>query len=378
MPGGDRRRLHILVLTDRDWTHPESGVTGTSLYAQVARWIQAGHHVTLIGGSYEGAEALEHPSPNLELHHIGTRLTVVPRAAWAVRRAGVGRDADVVLEVIAGITFLTPLWLRKPRVALVHHGHRVPEPDTRGGIATALLESLPLRLLYPGTALITVWQAAAAELERLGIPGKDIQVVYDGVEATDFSPADRAMPPRLLYIGRLEQDQRIEHVLDVLEAVPGATLDIAGDGDHRPALEADIQRRGLSDRIRVLGFVDEGGRDDLYRRAWLKVTASPAEGWCTTVIEAAARGTPSAAVRGGAEAEAIRDGQTGILAEDVAALTGRVREAVEDPDLRRRLGQAAQRRAREFSWDRTAGQSLDVLRAAAEAGAEPVREMLRR
>jgi O-antigen/teichoic acid export membrane protein len=62
----------------------------------------------------------------------------------------------------------------------------------------------------------------------------------------------------------------------------------------------------------------------------------------------------------------------------VAALTGRVREAVDDPDLRRRLGQAAQRRAREFSWDRTAGQSLDVLRAAAEAGAEPVREMLRR
>ena len=37
---------------------------------------------------------------------------------------GVGRDADVVLEVINGITFLTPLWLRKPRVAMVHHVHR--------------------------------------------------------------------------------------------------------------------------------------------------------------------------------------------------------------------------------------------------------------
>ena len=55
---------------------------------------------------------------------MGTRLTVFPRAAWACLRRGLARDADVVLEVVNGITFLTPLWLRRPRVALVHHIHR--------------------------------------------------------------------------------------------------------------------------------------------------------------------------------------------------------------------------------------------------------------
>ena len=56
---------------------------------------------------------------------MGTRLTVFPRAAWAVLR-GLGRDADVVLEVVNGIAFFTPLWrwLRKPRVLLVHHVHQ--------------------------------------------------------------------------------------------------------------------------------------------------------------------------------------------------------------------------------------------------------------
>ena len=68
---------------------------------------------------------------------MGSRVTVFPRAAWAVRR-GLARDADVVLEVVNGIAFLTPLWLRKPRVTLVHHIHRdhyVTElgPRGRGG-----------------------------------------------------------------------------------------------------------------------------------------------------------------------------------------------------------------------------------------------------
>ena len=44
--------LHILVLTDRDWTHPQGGGTGTNLYGQVARWVAWGHRVTVVAGTY--------------------------------------------------------------------------------------------------------------------------------------------------------------------------------------------------------------------------------------------------------------------------------------------------------------------------------------
>ena len=47
---------HILVLTDRDWTHPQGGGTGTDLYGQVSRWLAWGHRVTVIAGDYPGAE----------------------------------------------------------------------------------------------------------------------------------------------------------------------------------------------------------------------------------------------------------------------------------------------------------------------------------
>ena len=85
--------LHILVLTDRDWTHPQGGGTGTNLYGQVARWLAWGHRVTVVAGDYPGAVAREEPAPNLTVHRMGTRLTVFPRAALASLRRGQGRRA---------------------------------------------------------------------------------------------------------------------------------------------------------------------------------------------------------------------------------------------------------------------------------------------
>ena len=72
--------------TDRDWTHPQGGGTGANLYGQVAHWLQWGHRVTVVSGTYPGAAPVERPAPGLELHHMGSRVTVFPRAAWAVRR----------------------------------------------------------------------------------------------------------------------------------------------------------------------------------------------------------------------------------------------------------------------------------------------------
>ena len=356
--------LHLLVLVDRDWTHPQAGGTGTNLYGQVMRWVAWGHRVTVVAGSYEGARAYERPAEGLEVYRRGTRLTVFPRAAWLVLRKGLAKRADVTLEVINGIPFFTPLWLRTPRVALVHHVHRrmyQAELGRRGSLAALLLETLPLRFLYRATPFTTVSRSARADLVALGVPEERIDVVYNGVEADHFHPGEDAPEPTLLYLGRLKRYKRIEHVLDVLEAVPGTRLDVAGDGDHRPALEAEVERRGLADRVTLHGFVDEERKVELYGRAWVTLTASSAEGWCLTVMEAAACGTPSVALRIGGLPEAIVDGETGLLADTVPEQATRVREVVEDPALRRRLGAAARERARSFTWERTASENLRVL-----------------
>ncbi len=356
--------LHILVLTDRDWTHPQGGGTGTNLYGQVARWLAWGHRVTVVAGDYPGAVEREEPAPNLTVHRMGTRLTVFPRAALASLRRGLAREADVVLEVVNGITFLTPLWLRRPRVALVHHVHRdhyVAEMGRPGALAALLAESLPLRLLYRDTTFLTISESGRHDLLDLGLPADRIHVAYLGVEPPPFPPAERSETPRLLYLGRLKQYKRIELLLDVLEAVPEAVLDIAGEGDHREALEAEIAARGLGDRVVMHGHVSEELKAELLSRSWVNLTASSAEGWCLTVMEAAMYGTPSAALAVGGLPESIEDGRTGLLADDGPGLVEAVRSIVTDSELRERLGETAHDRATGFTWERTARENLAVL-----------------
>ncbi|HEY3728097.1 MAG TPA: glycosyltransferase family 4 protein [Solirubrobacteraceae bacterium] len=369
-------RLKILVLADRCWSHPQAGGSGANLYAQVRRWAQAGHRIIVIAGDYPGAERLEHLGENLTVHRMGGRATVFPRAIWAVMR-GLGRDADVVLEIINGITFLTPLWLRKPRVALVCHPHRelyVGEfGPQRGRVLAALAEELPLRLLYRRAAFLTISESARDDLVQIdGLRRDHISVAYCGVEPGLFAPSQRDPNPRLLYLGRLKAYKRIEHVLDVLEAIPGTTLDIVGEGDHREALEAEVERRGLDERVQMHGHVDDRTRSELYGRSWILLTGSSSEGWGLTVIEAALCGTPSAALAVGGLRESIVDGKTGILARDMDELTRRVRSLIEDRASLERLGEGARRRALTFTWERTAAENLRVLRAHAGVTHSPV------
>jgi glycosyltransferase involved in cell wall biosynthesis len=366
------RSLKILVLCDRDWTHPQGGGTGANVFATVSHWARWGHHVTLITGSYPGAVGVEQAMPNLVVHRMGGRGTVFPRAAWAVIR-GLGRDADIVFEVINGIVFLTPVWLRKPRVALLHHPHRdlyIGEFGRRlGRVMSALFEELPLRLLYRRSPFVTISRSARDELVTIdGIPGENITLSHCGVAPGVLRPRERAPDRRLLYVGRLKAYKRIEVLLDMLMELPSdVTLDVAGQGDHGETLDDEISRRRLGSRVRVHGHVDEEMKAELYAQAWLHVTASQSEGWSLTVMEAALCETPSAALAVGGLRDSIVDGQTGMLARDPAELTRRVLQVLEDDELRERLGAAARARALTFTWERTAATTLGVVMRQAEA-----------
>jgi glycosyltransferase involved in cell wall biosynthesis/O-antigen/teichoic acid export membrane protein len=371
--------VHILVLTDRDWTHPQGGGTGTNLYGQVSRWLGWGHRVSVIAAGYDGSAPVERHG-DLTIYRFGGRSTVFPRAIFKQWR-GLVPDADVVLEVINGITFLTPLWMRTPRVSLVHHvhtDHYEREMGRVGKVAGLFLETLPLKLLYPGSRFVAISHATQRDLERFGIPRATVAVNHIGVELDAFAPGERAAEPTLLFLGRLKKYKRVEMLLDIVEALPQVTLDIAGDGDHRPAIEAEVEQRGISDRVRLHGHVDEASKLELLQRSWVNLTASSAEGWCLTVMEAAACKTPSVAMRVGGLPESIEEDVTGLLADDGAELTAHVQRLVADDELREQMGDAAYLRAQEFTWDRTARRTLDVLEAEKASAPKrlPMRELL--
>ena len=153
--------------------------------------------MTVVAGSYPGAKPVEHFGPRLTVYRGGNRATVFPRAFLTVMR-GVAKDADVVLEVINGITFLTPLWLRKPRVAMVHHVHRdlyMGEFGRLGLLLYWLLEKGPISTLYRRTRVVTISNSARDDLTRDGIPRENVSVEYLGIDASKY-PAGRAPKSR--------------------------------------------------------------------------------------------------------------------------------------------------------------------------------------
>jgi glycosyltransferase involved in cell wall biosynthesis len=371
----DGDRLTILVLSDRDWTHPQGGGTGTHLHEQVKYWLEWGHKVTVVAGGFPGALPIEREG-NLTVKRIGSRTTVFPRAIVKGHKA-LEPKADVVLEIINGITFLTPAWMDIPRVGMIHHIHRehyVREMGRAGLFAGAALETMPLKALYRSTPFLTVSDSTAEEIAEHGIPRDRIKVAHNGVDTVTMVPGERSEQPTIVYLGRLKRYKRVEFLIEALEAVPDTVLEIAGDGDHRPALERLIAERGLQDRVRLHGFVSEEEKLRLLQSSWLNVTASSVEGWSIVVMEAAACATPTVAMRVGGLREAVVDRETGLLSDTRNQLTENIARLIGDSEERERMGEAAHLRSAEFSWERTASKTIESLRAAiAEKASMPGR-----
>jgi glycosyltransferase involved in cell wall biosynthesis len=360
--------VHILILTDRDSGHPQTGGTGVHLTGMIDHWLEWGHQVTVIAGGYEGAPAYESDGA-LTVHRFGDRVTVIPQT---IARGLAGRvpKADVTLEIINGICWMTPLWHRGPCVSLVHHVHKsmyVDEMGSQGRVAGYALETFPLRGIYRRRRFATVSEATRAEMvSEHRLDREQIGVVWPGVKAEDFAPGPKAPEPTMVFLGRLKRYKRIERLLDVVDAVPGLSLDLVGDGDHGPELRGEVERRGLGERVRFHGHVDDERKAELLSGAWFAATASSAEGWSSATMEAAASGTPTVAHPVGGLKESIVHGETGLHADAPEDFTEAARLLVTDSDLRERLGRQARDRACTLGWDRSAEGILEVL--ADEAG----------
>jgi glycosyltransferase involved in cell wall biosynthesis len=130
------------------------------------------------------------------------------------------------------------------------------------------------------------------------------------------------------------------------------TVVTAGDGAERAPIEALASKLGLGpEHVRFLGFRSDV--PDLLAAADFFVLPSRMEGLPLAVLEAMSHGLPIVTTRIGGNPEVVTDGEHGLLVpiEDPAALAAALARFAEDPDLRRKLGEAGRARvAAEFSF----------------------------
>ncbi len=172
-----------------------------------------------------------------------------------------------------------------------------------------------------------------------------------GLDVPRAQPGARA-PLRVLAVGRLREPKDFVTLVRAaarLEA-SAVAVRIAGDGPDRPALEAEIARLGVGDRVELLG--ERADVPELLAAADAFVLPSLSEGMPISVLEAMAAGLPVVASDVGGVGELVRDGETGALvaAGDSAALADALARLASDPAAPARQGQAGRRRVEtEFS-----------------------------
>ena len=369
------RPLRVLMLTWRDGDHPEAG--GAEVYVErTSQLLTArGHSVTMFSAAFPGA-ARSVDRGDVRIIRRGGRLTCYLRGLQFLRR--VRRDVDVVVDVHNGVPFWAPLVSRAPVVSLVHHVHRDQWPIIFGPVFGRLgwiIESRVAPLVYRRCQYVTVSQATRDDLTALGVDRERIAITYSGndipSDLDSYAGIARSEQPSLMVLGRLVPHKHFETAIDIVadlaDRFPELTLDVVGGGYWSDELHAHAAERGVSDRVRFHGFVDEHTKRTLLARAWVVLLPSHKEGWGLTIVEAGLHGTPSVAFSfAGGVTESIVDDETGLLADDPSQMTTFVEGLLSDAPLREKYGENARRHARSFSWQNTTLQLEAALDQALE------------
>lgn len=272
------------------------------------------------------------------------------------------------------------------RPLVVHfHGPWALESAAEGAgrMAVRLKFSIE-RLVYGRAARFVVLSRAFHDIlaREYQVPEDRISRVAGGVDADRYAlsesraqarerlgwPKDR---PIVVTVRRLVRRMGLHQLLDAMVSVkarvPDVLLLIAGKGPEATALDARIQELGLSDNVRLLGFVADEDLPYAYRAADLSVIPSQAlEGFGLTTLESLAAGTPVLVTPVGGMPDIVEDLSPDLILSGTApaALAAGLTEALEG---RRNLpsDDACRAFVRErYDWPVIAGRIADVYRAA--------------
>jgi glycosyltransferase involved in cell wall biosynthesis len=216
------------------------------------------------------------------------------------------------------------------------------------------------QLMRRAAKIVAVAEAARREtVERFGVPIENVLTIPNGVDPTRFASAIDRQAARqslgisqdarvLLSVGALTWEKDPLAYVSVASLITShlddAVFLMAGDGPLRRQVERSIKKRGLTERVRLLG--SRGDIANLMAASDVFVLTSCTEGMPAVLIEAGFASLPVAAYAIGGVPEVVIHGETGLLAPpgDVLALDRCVHLLLARESLRRKLGKAARHR----------------------------------
>ncbi len=220
-------------------------------------------------------------------------------------------------------------------------------------------------------SIISISNQLKQPLIQASIPKEKIHIIYNGVDLSEFTcDTPKANVLRRDFkplgdllvgmVGRIEpfkrQKEFIQAAVEVLKVRPDVTFFLIGashaelgQGDYLEEIQNFIREHNIAKHIVFTGF-----RTDMPDvMASLDILVSASAG--TVMMEAMAAGIPVVATDIASASEVIADGITGILVphNDIHAMADAILRLLNDPNVRRQMGQAGRKRTEEqFSFER--------------------------
>jgi glycosyltransferase involved in cell wall biosynthesis/predicted metal-dependent phosphoesterase TrpH len=271
--------------------------------------------------------------------------------------------AATLMSRITGVPLLASYHTEIATYAGMRSQDSTLEALTRAGLAA--FYTAPAAVLSPSPSADASVAALGADPARIGRWER-------GVDLDRFDPAkaDRDAFPgeiKVLYSGRLTREKGVdllaESFLRAHAADPRLHLLLAGGGP-----EEDELRERLGERATFLGWLSGEDLPRAYASADAFLFCSSTDTYGQVILEAAASGLPIVAVAEGGPAALVENRHTGLLCRpDADHLAGTLLQLASSPRLRRQLGEAGARAARERSWERSMSQLAAGYRRALDA-----------
>jgi glycosyltransferase involved in cell wall biosynthesis len=266
----------------------------------------------------------------------------------------------------------------RPLIVTVHDVLFLDRPDAYPAKGVEFHQAM-LDRLDDADLVIVPSKTTADAVAALPKPPSDVRIVPMGTDLEPPPPEEREQilerlkiqRPYVLWMGTLEPRKNPEGVMRGFVNAIGSDIPDADklnlymvgppgwwSGDVRDLIES----RGLADRVRRIDAQPVPVRAALYAEASAFVFPSFAEGFGLPVLEAMACGTPVVTSNRSSLPEVAGSAAELCDPDDHASIGRAIAKVLRDPDLATDLRRLGKRRAAEFSWQRTARQTVALYR----------------
>ena len=356
------------------------GQKGCSIHVQevLRALVKRGAHVELFAASAAGQPSAD--LANIRLH----RLPPPPKGELAFReqqclgangalRTALKREGPftLVYERYSLWSFAGMEYARAtgtPGLLEVNAPLIEEQAEHRGLVDGASAQRVAERAFNAAQVLLAVSEEVAEYLKRFSMAREKVHVVPNGVNPDRFAPNQMPSLPTAAetltvgFAGSMKPWHGLENLLEAFarlhQRLPASRLLLVGDGSGREPLAAAASARGLGKAVQFTGAVPANEVPGLL--ASMDVAVAPYPNLPNfyfsplKVYEYMAAGLPVVASRIGQLEKLIEHQRNGLLVPpgDAPVLASELERLGREPDLRRRLGQAARARVvRDHTWD---------------------------